>query len=149
LIYGRLAAARAEIALHAEDPESAVEWAQRAVELARRTLRRKYEAKSLSILGEALARAGRREDALPELEAGVAVADELIGPPARWVARAALGRAAYALGDDDRASTAYSEAAELVETFASTLAPERSERLLRASSVSEILSLAGRRVSGG
>jgi hypothetical protein len=36
-----------------------------------------------------------------------------------------------------------------VETFASTLAPERSERLLRAPSVSEVLSLAGRTVSGG
>jgi class 3 adenylate cyclase/tetratricopeptide (TPR) repeat protein len=149
LIYGRLAAARAEIALHAEDPESAVEWAQRAVELARRTLRRKYEARSLSLLGEALARLGRREEALHELEAGVKVADELVGPPARWAARSALGRAAYALGDDDRAATAYLEAAGLVETFASALARERSQRLLQAPTVSEILSLAGRKVSGG
>jgi class 3 adenylate cyclase/tetratricopeptide (TPR) repeat protein len=149
LIYGRLAAARAEIALDAEDPESAVEWAQRAIELARRTLRRKYEAKSLSILGEALARAGRREEALRELEAGVAVADELIGPPARWVARAALGRAAYALGDDDRAATAYGEAAELMESFASTLAPERATRLLRAPAIAEIRSLVGRPAGAG
>lgn len=149
LIYGRLAAARAEIALHAEDPESAVEWGQRAIELARRTLRRKYESKSLSILGEALARAGRREEALRELEAGVAVADELIGLPARWGARAALGRAAYALGDDGRAATAYGEAADLVETFASTLAPERATRLLRAPAIAEIRSLVGRPAGAG
>jgi class 3 adenylate cyclase/tetratricopeptide (TPR) repeat protein len=144
LIYGRLAAARAEIALHAEDAESAAEWATRSIELARSTLRRKYEAKSLSALGEALAKLGRREEALRELETAVAVADELVGPPARWAARHALGRTAYALGDDDRAAAAYGEAAELVEVFASTLAPERSSRLLRAPAVAEILSLVGR-----
>jgi hypothetical protein len=83
-----------------------------------------------------------------ELENAVAVADELIGPPGRWDARAAWGRAAYALGDDNTSATAYAEAAELVETFASTLAPERATRLLQAPSVSEILSLARRTVSG-
>jgi tetratricopeptide (TPR) repeat protein len=148
LIYGRLTAARAEIALRAEDPESAVAWAQRSIDLARRTRRRKYEARSLSYLGEALARLGRRDEAMRELENAVAVADELIGPPGRWDARAAWGRGAYALGDDTASSTAYAEAAELVETFASRLAPERAIRLLQAPSVSEILSLAGRTFSG-
>jgi class 3 adenylate cyclase/tetratricopeptide (TPR) repeat protein len=148
LIYGRLTAARAEIALRAEAPESAIEWAQRSIDLARRTRRRKYEARSLSNLGEALARLGRRDEAIRELQGSVVVADELIGPPARWDARAALGRAAYALGDDNRAATAYAEAAELVETFASTLAPERARRLLQAPPISEILSLAGQKVSG-
>jgi tetratricopeptide (TPR) repeat protein len=144
LIKGRLAAIRAEIALHAETPELAIEWADRAVEIARGTQRRKYEARSLSTLGEALGRLGRREEAIDALEAGVAVADGLLGAPARWDARAALGRAAYALGDDDRAVTAYGEAADLVESFAATLIPERSERLRRAAAVDEILSRAGR-----
>jgi class 3 adenylate cyclase/tetratricopeptide (TPR) repeat protein len=144
LVYGRLAVARAEIALHAEEAESAIEWAQRAIELARQTLRRKYEARSLSILGEALARAGRWQEAITQLEAGVALADELVNPPARWHARASLGRAAYELGDDGRAATAYGEATELVEAFASTLAPERAARLLRSPAITELLSLAGR-----
>jgi class 3 adenylate cyclase/tetratricopeptide (TPR) repeat protein len=143
LIYGRLAVARAEIALHAESPESAVEWARKAIEVAHRTRRRKYEARSLSLLGEALARLGRREDAIEALEAAVRIADELVGPPARWDARAALGRAAYALGDDDRAAVAYREAAELVESFAATLGPERSERLLAAPEISELLAISG------
>jgi len=149
LIYGRLAAARAEIALHAESGEAAIEWAQRAIELARQTRRRKYEARALSNLGEALARAGRGEEAIPELRAAVAAADELVGPPARWDARAALGRAAYAVGEDDVAATAYGEAAELVEAFASTLARERADRLLQGPPVTEILSLAGRTASRG
>ncbi|MDP9235517.1 MAG: tetratricopeptide repeat protein, partial [Actinomycetota bacterium] len=149
LIYGRLTAARAEIALRAESPEAAIEWAQRSVDLARRTRRRKYEARSLSNLGEALARLGRREEAMRELQSAVVVADELIGPPGRWDARTALGRAAYALGDDDRAANAYAQAAELVGNFASTLAPERATRLLQAPAISEILSLAGQKVGGG
>jgi tetratricopeptide (TPR) repeat protein len=149
LIYGRLAVARADIALRAEEPESAIEWAQKAVELAQRTLRRKYEAGSLSLLGEALARAGRREEAIRQLESGVALADELVNPPGRWHARVALGRAAYAFGDDGRAATAYAGAAELVEAFASTLVPERAARLLRTPAITEILSLAGRPAGAG
>lgn len=66
-----------------------------------------------------------------------------LGPPGRWDARVALGRAAYALGDDDRATTAYAYAAELVEAFASTLAPERATGLLRAPAIREMLSLGG------
>src|SRR5207302_6531650 len=64
LIAGRLLAARAEIALAAETPESAAEWAERAVDVARRTRRFKYEARSLTTLGEALVRLRRREEGL-------------------------------------------------------------------------------------
>jgi tetratricopeptide (TPR) repeat protein len=145
LIAGRLAYARAEIALHAESPESAAEWADRAIVVARRTRRRKYEARSLTVLGQALARLGRREEAFEALRSAVAISDELVGPPARWHARAALGHAAQAVGDDDTAATAYTQAGGLIESFAGTLAPERAAHLLAAPSVDEILSLAGRR----
>ena len=66
LIRGRLAAARAEIALHAEPPEVAVEWSQKAIELAVSTRRRKYEALARTLLGEALAQLRRRDDAIGE-----------------------------------------------------------------------------------
>jgi class 3 adenylate cyclase/tetratricopeptide (TPR) repeat protein len=141
LIYGRLAAARAEIALHAEGPETAVEWANKAIEIAVQTRRPKYEARSLSVLGKAYAQLGRRDEALRALREGVALADSLIGPPARWDARAALGQAAYALGEDEIAAGAYGEAGELVRSFTDTLAPERAERLLDAPTIEEILSL--------
>jgi class 3 adenylate cyclase/tetratricopeptide (TPR) repeat protein len=145
LIVGRLACGRAEIALHAESPESAVEWAQQAIAIARRTRRRKYEARSLTLLGQALARVGRRDEAFEALRSGVEIADALVGPPARWHARAALGELSYALGDDESAAAAYDEAASLVESFAETIAPERNARLLAAAPIDEILSLAGRR----
>jgi class 3 adenylate cyclase/tetratricopeptide (TPR) repeat protein len=144
LIAGRLAAARAEIALHAETSESAVEWATQAIEIARRTKRRKYEAFSLTILGLALGQLGKRHEALEALRASVVIADELVGPPARWRTRGALGKVAYALGEDERAAAAYGEAGELVETFAATLAPERAKTLVTAPDVSEILSLTSR-----
>jgi class 3 adenylate cyclase/tetratricopeptide (TPR) repeat protein len=144
VIAGRLATARAEIALHAETPETAIEWAARAIEVAQRTKRRKYEARSRTILGEALGQLGRRDEALAALRAAVALTDELIGQPGRWRAREALGRVAHLLGDDDAATVAYAEAGDLIESFAGTLAPSRSTRFLAAPAISEILSLAGR-----
>jgi class 3 adenylate cyclase/tetratricopeptide (TPR) repeat protein len=141
LILGRHLAARAEIALGAESPEAAAEWANRALAVARRTRRPKYEARTLMTLGQALARLRRTAEALDALRTAVRLADDLIGPPARWDARAALGRVAYDIGEDDEAATAYEEAAELVEGFSATLAPQRAATLAKSPVVSEIRSL--------
>jgi class 3 adenylate cyclase/tetratricopeptide (TPR) repeat protein len=145
LIAGRLAAARAEIALQAEPAESALEWAQRSLDVAQRTHRRKYEARSLTLLGQALARLRRRDEALAALRSAVAIADELVGAPARWQARGALGDVAYEVGDDETAEAAFTEAAVLVGEFAATLARERAAAVLGAEPVSHILSRAGKR----
>jgi len=144
LIAGRLATARAEIALHAETPETAIEWARRAIEIAQRTKRRKYEARSLTIFGEALGLLGRRDEALAALRAAVALTDDLIGQPGRWRAREALGRVSHLLGEDATAAAAYAEAGDLITSFAGALAPPRSARFLATPAISEILSLAGR-----
>ena len=144
LIRGRLAVARAEIALHAEPAESAVEWAERSLEIARRTRRRKYEARALTLLGQSLERLGRRQQALDALRAAVPIADALVGPPGRWHARAALAAAAASLGEDELAARSFAEAATLIEDFAATLAPERANRLRGAPPIDEILSAAGR-----
>jgi class 3 adenylate cyclase/tetratricopeptide (TPR) repeat protein len=149
LIAGRLTYARAEIARHAESPESAAEWAARATEIARGTRRRKYEALSQTLFGRALAALGRQEEALAALRSAVATADELVGPPGRWQARSALGEVAYALGRDEDAESAFVEAANLVESFARTLLPERAARLLGAPAVEEILAAAGRTSATG
>jgi tetratricopeptide (TPR) repeat protein len=96
------------------------------------------------MLGRALTQLGRRDDALAALRSGVAIADELVGPPARWQARAALGNAAYELGDDETADAAFAEAAQLVDGFVDTLAPERAAAVLAAEPVSDLRSRAGR-----
>jgi class 3 adenylate cyclase/tetratricopeptide (TPR) repeat protein len=140
LIAGRLLAARAEIALEAETPELAAEWAERAIAVARRTSRAKYEARALSTLGQALARLKREEDALATLRSAVEITDRIVSPYARWNARAALGRVAYALGRDDEAAAAYGEAREIVDTFAAGLAPQRAATLATSPVVQEIRS---------
>ena len=71
------------------------------------------------------------------------IADDLIGAPGRWRARAALGWVAYSLGDDEAASSAYETAAELIASFAETLAPERAKRLVVAPEVAEVFLLTG------
>jgi tetratricopeptide (TPR) repeat protein len=139
LIYGRLAAARAEIALRAETPESALEWSQRAIDIAVSTRRRKYEAQARISRGHAMTALGRREDAFAEFESAVRIADDLVGAPARFNARAELARAAYALGDDERAAAAAGEARVLVADFAATLAPERARALLGSPLAQEVL----------
>jgi Flp pilus assembly protein TadD len=117
------------------------------MQIARRTRRRKYETRSLEVLGQALTKLGRREQAQQTLRSAVAVADELVGPPARWRTRATLGRVLYELGDDNGAAAAYEEARELVDGFVATLAPERAAKLSTAPDVQEIVSLAGRPVA--
>jgi class 3 adenylate cyclase/tetratricopeptide (TPR) repeat protein len=140
LIAGRLAAARAQIALEHETPDVAAEWAERALQLARRTQRRKYEAVSLRTYGAALARLGRRDEALEALRAAVKIADDLVGEPGRWDARAGLGRVAYALGKDDEAAAAFGEAAALLDAFSARLTPERAATLAKSPVATEIRS---------
>src|SRR5262249_12714262 len=135
LIAGRLACARAEIALQAESPESAAEWAAKSLEIARRTRRRKYEARSLILLAQGVGRAGGRAGACAWSRWAVAPAGELVGPPLRWESRAALGELARTVGDDDTAAAVYAQAGDLVESFAATLAPERAARLHTAPTV--------------
>ena len=94
------------------------------------------------VLGEAFATLGRRDEALAELQAAVALADGLIGPPGRIDARAALGRASYRLGEDDLAERSYREAADLIEAFTSGLAPERAERFRAAPAIADLLKAA-------
>ena len=140
LIAGRLLSARAEIALEAETAEEAAEWAQRAVDVARRTRRFKYEARSLSTLGQALARLRQHDEGLDALRSAVHIADRIVSPYARWNARAALGRIAYELGRDDEAASAYSDAGRIVDDFAATLAPARAATLAASPVVQEIRS---------
>ena len=131
--------------MQAESAELAIEWARRSLAIARRTRRRKYEARSLTLLGQALARLRRRDEALEALRTAVPIADDLVGPPARWQARAALAEVAYTLGRDDLAAASFEEAAQLVESFAATLAAARRARFLSAPQIEQILTSAGHR----
>ena len=139
LIFGRLAVSRAEIALHAEPPEIAAEWADRAVEITVRTRRRKYEAMARTYLGRALVSLGRTESGLEELRSAVSIADRLVNPAGRWQPRTALADVLLATGAEGAARAARAEAAEILTAFAETLAPRRAATLLAAEHVREIV----------
>ena len=139
LLAGKLAAAKAELELATGTPEAAAEWAQKAIEVAIRTHRRKYEARARSTLGDALSALGSTDDGERELRAAVELADSLGSPPGRWSARQRLGRALASTASDDGAGAAFDEAAAIVREVASTLAPERAERFLDAEPIRDLL----------
>jgi tetratricopeptide (TPR) repeat protein len=141
-LVGKMKAARAEIALHAEGPEAAAEWAQAAIDMALPVRRPKYETAARTVLGQALLAMGRLPEAAAELDTTVRDADRLGSPPGRWRTRFALGRAMYAPGRDDEAERAFREAAQIINDVGGGLSAERAERFLRAPAIAEILGAA-------
>jgi tetratricopeptide (TPR) repeat protein len=136
---GKLAAARAEIALHAGQAQPAVDWAQKAIDMALPVGRLKYETVARILLAEALLAMGRMQEAAAELQTAVRDADRLGSPPGRWKSRAALGRALYALGRDDEAERTFREASDVILSVADGLSGERADRFLNAAPVLEVL----------
>ena len=132
LLGGKLAAFRAEIALHTETLDSALDWATRAVEMARTSRRVKYDVVARTTLGSALLRAGRSDDAVRELTAAADAADGLGNPAGRWPAHAGLAAALYRSGDDTGAERHHRIASDVVDEVAAGLSPERAEKFLAA-----------------
>jgi eukaryotic-like serine/threonine-protein kinase len=139
LILGRLAVARAEIALEVESPDAAAEWAAKAVELTTRTRRRKYEAVARSQLGRALVGLGRPAEGIRALLAAVEIADAIVNPVGRWQARAALADGLRTTGDEEAAATTTAEGRTILTDFAATLSPAHRDTLLASRSARAIL----------
>jgi tetratricopeptide (TPR) repeat protein len=139
MLVGKMAAARAELALHGGRHEEAADWAIKAMEMARPVGRKKYETAARITLGRALVAMGRPSEAVDELRIAVSDADGLGTPPARWQARAAFGQALLESGLDDEAGASYAEAGRIIEEMASGLAPERAKRLLSVDPIQEVL----------
>ncbi len=69
LVSGRLCAIRAELALELKQPDDALTWARRALEMAATSGRKKYEVIATTTLGAALSATGLAEEASNELRA--------------------------------------------------------------------------------
>jgi tetratricopeptide (TPR) repeat protein len=93
----RLAEARAEIALARRDWQTAIERAAEAIGQSRARGRVKYHALGLSTRGQALLALGRRQEAIADLRAAVALARP-IGDPALFVR---IGAGLLAADGDD------------------------------------------------
>jgi hypothetical protein len=136
IVTGRLAAGRAEMELRLGRLDDAVTWSGRALELATRGRRRKYEVMARIALGRALTARGDVEGATTELGRAVAIADGLGSPLLRWQSRAALAAA------DRSAEDAAEAAREIIERVAAGLSPERAKAYLSAPPVVGALDLA-------
>jgi tetratricopeptide (TPR) repeat protein len=136
---GKMAAFRAEIALQRKDPQTAAEWAEKAIGITRGVHRLKYEAVSRAILGKALLALGRKQDAVRELQAARNGADALGTPSGRWRTRADLGRVLAVTGDDAGAEGQLREAVEIIRTVAAGLSSERAIRFLAAPAIDNIV----------
>jgi tetratricopeptide (TPR) repeat protein len=143
LMAGRLAEARAEIALAKGDHAEAARLAQEAIDQSREVRRAKYELAARLVLGRALITLGQPERGIDELRTALDGIRRLGHPPTLWRAWWTLGTALAETGQDDEAAVAVSAAANTLRTFAATLAPERSVPLLAAEPSREILSAAG------
>src|SRR4029453_4719250 len=138
LITGRLAAYRAEWELEAGNYDDAVTWARRAIDAARTSPRRKYEAIAQTLLGRALTARGLGEAAASELGTAVEIPD----------ARGALARARGTSPDGADPEAPLQEAATIVRDVAGSLAPERAEVYLAAPQVVGVLGAPGWGLAG-
>jgi class 3 adenylate cyclase/tetratricopeptide (TPR) repeat protein len=143
LLHGKMALARAEIALRRDDMDVATEWATTALADAIRTRRRKYEGNARSLVGRIMLATGRADEGVDELRSAVAIADELGSPFGRWQSRLALGKGLYVTGDDDGAVAAHGEASDLIRTIAASLSPEHQRTFLAAPVAEEALKAGG------
>jgi hypothetical protein len=139
LLGGKMAALRAGIALETESPETAAEWASKAIAMALPVQRTKYENVARATLGKAFLAMGRNQDGLLELQKAVKGADTLGNPAARWQVRADLAAALGAVGDDEGADRQQREAARIIRDIEVGLAPERAKRFVAAPMVAAAL----------
>jgi predicted ATPase/class 3 adenylate cyclase len=143
LMAGRLAEAKAEIALAKKDHAEAARLAQEAIDQSRQVRRSKYELAARLVLGQALIALGQPEAGIDELRTALDGIRRLGHPPTLWRAWGTLGTALTQAGKDDDAAAAVAAAANTLRTFAATLAPERAGPLLAAEPSREILSAGG------
>jgi class 3 adenylate cyclase/tetratricopeptide (TPR) repeat protein len=141
---GRLALVRAELALQTESPEEAVLHATRALEMAQKVGRRKYEAASRALLGEAMVRFGESERGLRELRQAVAEAEKLGSPAEHWRIAAVLARQLYVTGADAESAAVYDRASRVIVEYAASLKADHKAIFLAAEPVREVLAAGGR-----
>jgi tetratricopeptide (TPR) repeat protein len=137
LVSGRLAAVRADMDLAMGHIEEALAWAQRAIEMALASSRKKYEAVARTTAGRALITHGLHREAATELRRAVALSDALGSPLLRWQSRGALAQALAGTGGDP--GPAYEEAGNIIRAVAAGLTPQHATGYLAAPQVASVL----------
>ena len=139
LVSGRLSSVRAELALAMKQPDEALTWARRALDMARVSGRKKYEVIASMTLGRALTASGLAGDATTQLRSAVAEADALGSPLYRWQTRAALAEAVRAVEGEDAADAHMTEAVAIIREVLAGLSPEHAAGYAAAPQVAAVL----------
>ena len=139
----RLSLVRAELARLTEDATATAVHARDALDRARQTHRKKYEAGASAVLGSALVGLRQEVDGLAHLRGAVDLADQVGSPTPRWQHRVTLAKALYATGDDHGAAAAWREARDTIRAYAANLKPEHARSFLDAEPVREVIKVAG------
>jgi tetratricopeptide (TPR) repeat protein len=141
LLYARGALALAN-GLHDE----AWHFAKESLDLARKTYARKHEARAQRLQGEILAATGRLNEALPPIQASVALAQELQTRRDLWMGALSLGKTLMKLGKDKEAEASFKNAASTIESIAAALKTDLLTRsFLLAPPVLEVFQVLGQR----
>ena len=137
----RLAEAKAEIELARGRPEAAAEAAAEALELAAFHGRLKYELSPRLVLGSALLQLRREGEAVSVLGKALADAGRLRQPPSIVRAASRLGEALLATGDDAAAERAHRTARKTLDGFVGGLSEPHRESFLRTEAATVVLAL--------
>ena len=139
LVSGRLCSVRAELALAMKQPEEALTWARRALEMARVSGRTKYEVIASMTLGRALTASGLAGEATVEL--GLRSRGRM-----RSALRSTAGRPAprsptrsARFEGEDAADAHLLEAAAIVREVLAALSPEHAAGYAAAPQVAAVL----------
>ena len=122
-----------------KQPDEALTWARRALDMAPVSGRKKYEVIASTTLGRALLASGLAGEATAELRAALAEADALGSPLYRWQARAALADAVRAARGRGRGRRALAEAAAIIREVLAALSPEHAAGYAAAPQVAAVL----------
>jgi class 3 adenylate cyclase/tetratricopeptide (TPR) repeat protein len=145
-----LLCARGALALARGNHDEGWRFASESFELARQTCARKHEARAQRLQGEILAATGRVNEALPLIQASVALAQKLQTRRDIWMGTLALGKTLMRLAGEKEAETALRTSAETIESIASAL---KTDSLIRsffgAAPVREVFQILGRRPPSG
>jgi len=107
-----------------DEPAKALALAEDGLPLAETNITRKYIVLSHELKGMALARSGKMDEAVSELETAISLADVIQYQPTRWAGRNQLAELYWQSGRKEEAKNTSSEAKQIIQSIAASLEDE-------------------------
>ena len=120
----RLLHARGLCFLDLNETAKALALAEKGLRLAEANVSRKYIALNHELFGKALAKLGRMDEAICELETAVSLADTIQYQPIRWAGRQLLANLYHQSGREQEERKTITDAKDIIQTIATALEDE-------------------------